>query len=87
MAAQIVKPLYTPTQSAWIAAYVASHGPIKVLYDGHPSAIASNGWITVGDKPVEVIGSMLVQIDTNAQAAVKASTPAMIDAWIAAGLT
>lgn len=87
MASQIIKPNYTPAQSAWIVAYVASHGPIKVLYDGHPSTIASNGWITVNDRPVQIIGAMLVQVGASCSAAIKAGAPDLVDGWIAAGLT
>lgn len=87
MADQIVRPHYTAEQEAWIASYVAAHGPIKVMFDGHPSTIASNGWITVSDRPVEVVGSMLVEASVTEQAAIKVSALGIVDGWIAGGMT
>lgn len=86
MAAQVVKPNYTAAQTAWIASYVAAHGPIKVMFGGYPSTIAANGWITVNDRPVEVVGSMLVEASVTEQAAIKASALGIVDGWIAGGM-
>lgn len=85
MADQIVKPNYTPTQSAWIAAYVATHGPIHITVGEHPATVAANGWITVSDASQVVESTLMVEITNAAQALVKDSALAWVDVWIARG--
>lgn len=81
MADQIVRPNYTPAQEAWIAVYVATHGPIRLVVSGHPTTVAANGWITVSDAPEVVESTMMVEISNAAQAVIKDSALAWVEVW------
>ena len=87
MATKQIKPLWTPAQKAWIAAYVAAHGPIILTAEGHPVSIGADGTISVQDRSVTITEFMLVGVTTEVTTSITASAPAWVDGWITRGMT
>jgi hypothetical protein len=77
MANQTIKPSYSASDAAWLAAYVARNGTISLNVGGHAATVQANGWITVEDRAVSVA--------TQDAAAVEASAVDWVASWRASG--
>ena len=81
MASQIVKPALSPADAAWVAAYVASHGPIPISIGGHPATMQADGSIIIEARPVDVTTTLHLAMSSEDQNAVRESAPGWVAAW------
>jgi hypothetical protein len=85
VANQTIKPNYSASDAAWLAAYVARNGTISLNVGGHAATVQANGWIVVEDREVSVATVLAVPMTTQDVAAVEASAVDWVASWRASG--
>lgn len=85
MASSTIKPTYSANDLAWLAAYVAKNGPVKLNVGGHDATVQANGWIVVEDRQVTVSTLLLVAMTESEQSLVNDSAPSWVASWRASG--
>ena len=87
MAKVTAKPKLSPERAAWVSAYVAAHGPIKIdSIAGYPATMAADGSVTIAERSETVTATLLASPPSGLAADVVAAAPGWIDGWIARGV-
>jgi hypothetical protein len=76
-----VKPKLTAAQSAWVAAYVAKHGPIAITVAGWPATMDAAGAVTIVERMEAVEVQLAVSPPPNLGDDVKAAAAGWVDGW------
>lgn len=85
MASSTIKPSYSASDLAWLAAYVARNGPVELNVGGHAATVQANGWIVVQDRQVTVTTVLPVAMTQAEQSGVRDSAPSWVASWRASG--